>query len=85
MRRCERGAAVVVIAGYKGTSEVVFSGDARSADHSCQGAEWVTHIQCGDGEKAYTRSVSAFSLAPGTGVVEVLKRLVADLPVACPW
>jgi hypothetical protein len=78
----KKRAAVIVVAGYKGTSEVIFSGDARSTDHARQGAEWVTHIQCGDGEKAYTRSVSAFSLAPGAGVAEVLKRLVSDLPVA---
>lgn len=47
---------VVLEAGYQGQtgqSSVIFSGQARSVDDLRERADWVTHVQCGDGEKAY--------------------------------
>lgn len=46
------GAKVVLKAGYEQTIEQIFIGDARSIESKREGAEWVTTIKCGDGERA---------------------------------
>lgn len=76
-----RGAQVILVAGYRGDSEIVFSGGARTVDHVRTGAEWDTHIQCGDGEIAYRTSLSSFSFGPGTKWKDVVGRLSGDLKV----
>lgn len=48
-----KGMQVSVEAGYKDTRAVVFSGASRICDHTHEGPEWLTKIQCGDGEQAY--------------------------------
>lgn len=76
-----RGASVILVAGYKGSSEIIFSGAARTVDHVKTGAEWDTHIQCGDGEIAYRTSLSSFSFGPGTKWKDVVGKLAGDLKV----
>ena len=46
----------IVEAGYEGQTvgdATIFSGDTRTVDHIRDRADWITHVQCGDGEKAY--------------------------------
>lgn len=46
----------IVEAGYAGQTvgdATIFSGDTRTVDHVRERADWITHVQCGDGEKAY--------------------------------
>lgn len=76
-----KGAQIVLVAGYVGSSEVVFSGQARTIDHLRVGPDWDTHVQCGDGEVACRRSISSFSFGPGTKWKDVVAKLAGDLKV----
>lgn len=76
-----KGVTVVLVAGYTGTSEVIFAGDARTIDHVRLGPDWDTHIQCGDGEVAYSKSISSFSFGPGAKWTDVVEKLAGDLKV----
>jgi len=72
---------VILVAGYQTTSEIIFSGTARTVDHVREGANWVTHIQCGDGEMAFTDSLSTISQAPGVTVQDQLARIIGDMNI----
>lgn len=61
-----RGTKVVLSAGYEGSLGQLFSGDSRSIDHVRKGADWVTRIQCGSGERQYRFATVSQSFAPGT-------------------
>lgn len=74
-----KGAKVILQAGYQDHVEVVFQGDARTIDHVRSGPDWITHVQCGDGERAYRNSRINASFAPGTKVQDVLRTLVKSL------
>ena len=77
----KKGAKVVVLAGYPGTAAIIFSGDARSIDHVKDGAEWVTHVQCGDGERAYQFARFSQSFKPGTSVADVVAAAAKALGI----
>lgn len=70
--------AVVLMAGYKGAAGVIFAGPARTIDHVREGADWKTHITCGDGEQAYV-GVSSFSFKAGSRKGDVVARVTEDL------
>jgi hypothetical protein len=76
-----KGAPVILLAGYRGRVEQVFSGDARSIDHVKSGAEWVTRVKCGDGEKQYRFARVAESFAPGTTAAAVVRQLARKLGI----
>jgi hypothetical protein len=71
----KKGVKVIVEAGYKGNVSVVFSGDARTVDHLRDGPDWVTHVQCGDGERAYVYSRVNLSFGPGISVADVVTQI----------
>jgi hypothetical protein len=75
----KKGATVVVVAGYKGEAQVIFSGQARTIDHVRVGSEWDTHVQCGDGEIAFAKSFSSFSFGPGAKWSDVVAQIGKDL------
>lgn len=65
---------VIVSAGYQGTEGVLFSGDSRTIDHVDNGhAEFLTHVQCGDGEKAYRFSNFKAAYGPGKKTADVIR------------
>jgi hypothetical protein len=68
-----KGAQVILTAGYVGQASVIFEGQARTIDHVRTGSDWVTHIQCGDGERAFQLSRFTQSFKPGTPVVDVVR------------
>lgn len=70
-----RGVPVILTAGYEDSSAVIFAGDSRTIDHIREGSEWITHIQCGDGESAslYNRIQSSFG--PGSQVQDVISSV----------
>lgn len=70
---------VVLVAGYATTAEVIFSGRSRSIDHAREGAEWVTHVMCGDGEAVLSSARSRFSFGAGVSVHDVLSRVGNDM------
>lgn len=72
---------VVLVAGYRGTAQVIFAGDVRTIDHVRDGAEWDTHIQSGDGELCFRECFSSHSFAAGTAWRDVAKTLAKDLKV----
>jgi hypothetical protein len=69
---------VVLIAGYKEAAGLIFAGPARTIDHVRDGADWTTHVLCGDGEQAF-RGFSSFSFKAGTKKGDVLTRWTDDL------
>lgn len=71
---------VIVEAGYQQT-EQLFKGDARTVYSVRQGPDWLTKVQCGDGERAYQFGRTDESFAPGTKTDAVVKRLVSDMGV----
>jgi hypothetical protein len=80
------GALVDLEAGYaaqqfadEGHLPRLFFGTARTIDHARNGTEWVTKIQCGDGEIAYRYSQANVSAAPGTAYATVAESLAKQL------
>jgi hypothetical protein len=67
-----RGTPVLLEGGYAARVGLVFSGQSRTIDHVHTGPDWVTHIQCGDGETAYATAFISSSFAPGTRVSDVV-------------
>ncbi len=68
---------VILVAGYAGAAQVIFSGRARTIDHVREGPDWVTHIQSGDGEQAFSQ-FGAASFGPGTGLPDIVEQLAAQ-------
>jgi hypothetical protein len=82
-RLSDKGTRVILEAGYPGTLAQLFSGDATFVDQLRDGADWVTKIECGDGERAYNRARVNESFAPDTEashvVTTVAKRIGLDI------
>jgi hypothetical protein len=70
---------VILEAGYVGNLAQIFSGESRFVDQVHEGAEWVTKIQCGDGERAFVYRRVADSFRPGTRVADVINTVVGAL------
>lgn len=75
------GIPVVVEAGYEGSTGVIFSGVSRTVDHTHPDSEWITHAQCGDGERLYQFAHMNESFGPGTRVADVIRAAVKNLTV----
>jgi hypothetical protein len=78
----KRGIPVLIEAGYKadGASQI-FLGDLRTVNSVKDGADWVTTLESGDGEKAYQTSRIAVSIGPKTPVDTALRAMVKALGV----
>jgi hypothetical protein len=77
------GANVVLQAGYEDekSQAVVFSGNARYISHRLDGPDWVTKIECGDGEQAVGGDLVEETFAEGTPVVRALEFISGKLKV----
>lgn len=75
----KKGAQVVVEAGYVGETAIIFSGDARTIDHVREGPDWITHIQCGDGEIATQFARINESFAPGKSIKDIGRVFIGKL------
>lgn len=84
-----KGAKVILEAGYGSDLVRLFSGDARYCEHTREGPDWVTKIQCGDGERAYRYAYVSESFAPGTYVRDVFRKVAGatglDVRDACSY
>jgi hypothetical protein len=69
------GAKVLLRAGYQSTEEQIFIGDARVIESKQEGADWVTTIRCGDGERAILHARVSESFTPGTPVANAIRTL----------
>jgi hypothetical protein len=79
-----RGTRVILLAGYdKDVPQLpqVFSGDSRTIDHTRDGADWVTKIQCGDGERNYRFALVSESFKPGAAIAGILRKAIAAMAV----
>ena len=76
-----KGCRVILSAGYATTLAQIFSGDARLISHQQEGPEWVTKIECGDGERAYRHARVNESFKENTPVSSVVRTLVDRLGV----
>lgn len=68
----DKGARVVLLAGYEDTIAQVFFGDARTIDHARDERDWVTTIRCGDGERGYQFARVNASFAGGSKLFDVI-------------
>lgn len=72
---------VRVEAGYETTGTAqLFLGEVRSADHEVQGADIVTEVSCGDGDKAHQTRLH-LSIGPSLPVSAVLESIVKALGI----
>lgn len=79
----QMGAATVQIdAGYVGATSTIFLGDLRTTYSAKEGADWVTSLSAGDGEKAHSTARVAKAFRKNTDVGTVLKALVTALGVS---
>lgn len=76
-----KGTPVLVEAGYEDTTSLIFSGISRYIDHTHSGGDWVTKIQCGDGERAYRYAHVAESFRPGTRVADVFAKVASAMEI----
>lgn len=78
----EFGAEVELRAGYHDNEPhlpLLFRGQARTIDHIRKGSEWVTRIQCGDGEIPFRFATINASFRPGTPTEKVARTMAAVL------
>lgn len=77
------GSHVLLQAGYEDmrSQAVVFSGDARLISHRLDGPDWVTKIECGDGEAALGGEQVDEAFAGGVRVFDVVAAMAKTLKV----
>jgi hypothetical protein len=73
---------VILVAGYKDATEVIFAGDVRTVDHKREGADWVTHLRAGDGEACFERAYCVKSFGPGTELSGVLDYIAGQMGIS---
>lgn len=78
----KKGAKVLVEAGYQGSTSQIFAGDARTIDHIHEGSDWVTHVQCGDGESSFGYDTHSASYKPGTKVKDIAMAVAKSMRVS---
>lgn len=74
-----KGTRVSLEAGYTTTSAVIFAGDTSFIDHAHQGPDWVTKIECGDGEVAYQNALVSQSFKQPVTQAQVLQHVIGKL------
>jgi len=67
-----KGSLVTLSAGYEQNNGLIFTGDSRSVDHVHEGPDWITHVRCGDGEKAFEFNRISKSFNAGATVKQVI-------------
>lgn len=72
---------LVIEAGYMGSREVLFTGNITYATSKKESTDWVTNIECGDGETKYRESRINKAFGPGTTVAQVALECSTALDV----
>jgi len=71
----QKGLRVLVEAGYQAAGLArIFLGDSRTTDHKRDGADLITLIKCGDGERALRYARASASFAAGATVAQVVQH-----------
>lgn len=58
---------------------IIFKGQIRDVEHRRDGADIITEISCGDGDKAFRRATISKTFPKGTPVKEVVEELYQQL------
>jgi hypothetical protein len=77
----QKSALVQVDAGYVGATSTLFLGDLRTTFSQREGADWVTQLSSGDGEKAIQTSRANIPIRKGSDIGDVLTALAKALGV----
>lgn len=73
------GEPVILSAGYEGDEAIIFVGDTRSISHIRDGADWVTVVKAGDGERALRYQRVNISESAGAQAKEVIKKAAKQI------
>lgn len=73
--KISKGVKLIVEAGYTDTLAQIFSGDALTVDHVHDGPNWITTIQCNDGERAYRFATVSASFKAGNSFADVFEKV----------
>lgn len=76
-----RGIPVKIEAGYKAGTSLIWLGDLRTVDSVRDGADWITQLSSGDGEKGIQNGRIAVSYGPKTDSTIALRAIVRSLGV----
>lgn len=66
---------VQIEAGYEGNLSIIFSGQLRDVEHKREGANIITTLSCGDGDKAFRSATIAKTFPKGTPVKDVVQSI----------
>lgn len=72
-------ARVTLEAGYEEGTSRIFAGDFSILYHDRRGADFVTYIETGDGDRITGTNKIFKSWGPGTSVTQVIKDIAAEL------
>lgn len=75
----QKRAPVLLSAGYNNAGGLILSGEASIVQHTRQGPDWVTRLECGDKAHALGNAHASVSLAKGTSAKEVVLALVKSI------
>lgn len=69
-------------AGYVGAGNrgIIFTGTVRDVTHKREGADIVTTVDCGDGDKGYREGVISRTFPAGTKPADVVEAIRAEMP-----
>lgn len=77
-------AQVNLKAGYRRTAGQIFQGDIRYSASAVVGADWVTVIEAGDGEKAYREATVSLTWAKGKPLKNIVQEIVGTFDGLLP-
>ena len=69
---------VLLNAGYEGAMRLVFRGNIKHVYRYREGADYITEIEAGDGDKDFSRAVMNETLAAGTSNAQLVDRAVGS-------
>lgn len=75
------GVPCKIEAGYESVTSLIWLGDLRTVDTVRDGADWVTHLTSGDGEKAWKNAKLHISFGPKTSLDTALRAMARALGV----
>lgn len=78
----EKGAGVMLSAGYEGDARLLFVGDVDLVTHEREGPDWVTTLQAGDGLNAVRQGRIMEAFAAGAKVSDVVRKLAGSMKVS---
>lgn len=73
---------VILAAGYADNIEVLFRGKARLVASARTGPDWITKLECGDGENERATARVQLAVKKGTSVADLFEQLTDNIGIA---